>query len=414
MTTARLGPQFTRLWAASTISSFGDGVTNVAGALLVASLTPEPVLVSGAVFAASLPWLLFSLLSGALVDRLDRRRVIVVVDCARALAISMLAAAVALDRVGIPLIYAVIFLLGTGQTLFSSASMSLVPAVVPAALLEQANSRLVATLTMARDMLAGPAGGLMFAAAAAAPFFVDGATFLVGALLVAQLPGGYRAVAAPAGTAPPARRSLRAEISEGMRWLARHRLLRTLALLIGLLNITLTAGLSILVLVATRRLGLNSVGYGALFTAMSIGVLAGSLFGERLIRKVTASVTLRVGLLVETATHLVLAVSTNVYPVAAMLVLFGMHGALWTIVSTSLRQRLTPPAMLGRVHSAYLFVAAGCTALGALLGGAPADRFGLTAPFWAGFVVAAGVTAATWRVFDRATMAAAYAEPVAA
>jgi MFS family permease len=418
MTTARLGPQFTRLWAASTISSFGDGVTAVAAALLVASLTPDPVLVSGAVFAASLPWLLFALPSGALVDRMDRRRVMVVVDCLRAAAICALAASVALDRVGIPLIYAVMFLLGTGQTLFTSASMSLMPALVPAALLERANSRLVATLTVARDMLAGPAGGLMFAAAAALPFFVDGATFLAGALLVALLPGRFRAapgpVAAAVDGAPPARRSLRAEISEGLRWLARHRLLRTLALLIGLLNVTLTAGMSILVLVATRRLGLSSVGYGALFTAMSVGILVGSVLGERLIRTVTATVTLRVGLLVETATHLVLAVSTSAYPVAAILVLFGVHAALWTIVSTSLRQRLTPPAMLGRVNSVYLFVAAGCNAFGALLGGALAGRFGLTAPFWLGFVVAAAVTAATWRVFDRATIAAAYAEPAAA
>lgn len=90
---------------------------------------------------------------------------------------------------------------------------------------------------------------------------------------------------------------------------------------------------------------------------------------------------------------------------------FGVHGALWSIVGSSLRQRLTPPELLGRVGSTNLFIVAGGNCLGAMLGGAVAARFGITAPFWAGFVVAAVVAAATWRVFDRATVAQAYAEP---
>jgi MFS family permease len=90
---------------------------------------------------------------------------------------------------------------------------------------------------------------------------------------------------------------------------------------------------------------------------------------------------------------------------------FGVHGALWTIVGASLRQRLTPPAMLGRVGSTNLFVAAGGNCVGALLGGVVASSFGITAPYWIGFVVAIIVSAATWRVFDRATVAQAYAEP---
>jgi len=211
---------------------------------------------------------------------------------------------------------------------------------------------------------------------------------------------------AEAGAGPAARRSLRAEILEGARWLLAHRVLRTMALLIGLLNVTLTAALSILVLLATQRLGLGSVGYGLLFTALAVGGLLGALVGERLVRRFTASVTVRVGLLVETAFHLVIATSTSPVAVGAAFAVFGVHGALWTMVGTSLRQRLTPPELLGRVNSAYLFLAAGGNAVGALLGGVVASRFGLTAPYWIGFVVAALVTAATWRVFDRRTMAA--------
>ena len=184
-----------------------------------------------------------------------------------------------------------------------------------------------------------------------------------------------------------------------------------MAVLIGLLNLTLTAAEGVLVLLARDRLHLGSVGYGLLFTSMAAGGIAGSAIGDRLIRRVTATWTIRVGLLVEAGMHLTLATSRSAYVVGFMLFAFGVHGALWSIVANSLQQRLTPPGMLGRVGSTTLFITAGGNCAGALLGGVIAARFGLTAPYWAGFVVAVIVSAATWRVFDRATVARAYAEP---
>jgi MFS family permease len=419
----RLGRPFTLLWTASTVSALGDGVTAVAAPLLIASMTGSPLVVSGAVFALMLPWLLFSLLSGGLVDRLDRRRVMVVVDWVRGGAIGVLGVLVALHHGSVGLLYAVLFLIGTGETLFRAASLSVLPAIVRPDQLERANGRLSGARTVAHDMVAGPLGGFLFAAAAAIPFLLDAGSFVLGAALLVLLPGTFRAVGVtvPASDrpstepdGPPVRTSLRTEIAEGVRWLLAHRLLRTMALLIGLLNVTLTAAVSILVLLATRRLGLGSVGYGLLFTALAVGGLLGALTGDRLVRRVTASVTLRVGLLIEAGFHLTLALSASPIVVGAALAVFGVHGSLWGIVGTSIRQRLTPPEMLGRVNSAYLFLAAGGNALGALLGGLVATHFGLTAPYWIGFVVAVVVTATTWRVFDRRTIAAAYATPAPA
>jgi predicted MFS family arabinose efflux permease len=243
------------------------------------------------------------------------------------------------------------------------------------------------------------------------PFVVDALTFVASALLIMLLSGSYRAAPEPpaAGAGGPVRRSLVGEIREGLRWLLAQRLLRTFGLLIGLLNVTLTAAISILVLVATQRLGLTSVGFGALFTALAVGALGGSLAGEWLIRRFTAMITLRVGLIIETAFHLTLALSTDALVVGAAFAVFGVHAALWTIVTGSLLQRLTPASMMGRVNSTYMFLAAGGNAIGAALGGAVASRFGLAAPYWIGFVVAAAVTAVTWREFTRARIAAAYA-----
>ncbi|MFI7576009.1 hypothetical protein [Micromonospora sp. NPDC049497] len=166
-----------------------------------------------------------------------------------------------------------------------------------------------------------------------------------------------------------------------------------------------------LVLLAQERLGLGSVGYGLLFTCMAVGGLVGSLLGDRMIAAVTATWTVRIGLVIEAVLHLALAASTSAVVIGVALFTFGVHGALWGIVFSSLRQRLTPPALLGRVGSTTLFLAAGGNCVGALLGGIVATTYGLTAPYWVGFVVAVAVAAATWRVFDRATVARAYADP---
>lgn len=402
---SRLGPEFVKYWGANAVSALGDGVSLVAMPLLVASISRDPLLVSGAVLAANLPWLLFSLLSGGIADRLDRRKLMVAVDLLRALAVAGLGTAVVLDRVSLPLIYTVAFLVGTGETLFKAAGSTVLPTILPHSLLEKANGRLFGTYMVVHDMLAGPLGAALFVVAMWAPFYVDAVSLVLAAVLLMTMRGTFRA--APVGQARST--SLGTEIADGIRWLFRHRLLRTLALLMGLLNVTLMAALSILVLLATDRLGLGEVGYGLLFTALAAGGLVGSLGGDWLVRKVTATWTLRVGLIVETVFHLVMAISTNPYVIAVNFAAFGVHGALWGLVSTSIRQRLTPPAMLGRVSSVYLFIVAGGNAIGALLGGVIATHFGLTAPYWIGFVVAVGVTAATWRVFSPQVIAAAYA-----
>ncbi|QMU68505.1 MFS transporter [Streptacidiphilus sp. P02-A3a] len=422
--TAGLGGRFARLWAASTTSALGSGLATIATPLLIASRTSDPLLVSGAAAVAWLPWLLFALPGGVLVDRVDRRRLMLTVDWVRVVAMGVLAVAVLTGRATTTLLYLVLFAINTGEIVFRSASQAMVPAVVPRARLERANGWLIGGTTLMQQMVAGPLGGFLFVVAASIPYFVNAGTYAVSAILIGLVTGVYRAAPRPGSAAAVReRRSVRAEISEGFRWLVRQRLLRTMAVLIGLLNVTLTAATAVLVLVARERLHLGSVGYGLLFTSMAVGGVLGSVVGDRLISRVTATWTIRVGLLVEAGLHLALAASHSAYLIGFALFAFGVHGSLWSIVAGSLRQRLTPPHLLGRVGSTNLFIAAGGNCVGALLGGVVAARFGLTAPYWVGFVVALLVSAATWRVFDRATVAQAYrqqpdpaahAEPAAA
>jgi len=398
--------KFAKLWTASTLSALGTGLTVVAAPLYVSARTSNALIVSATTGVAMLPWLLFALPAGVLVDRVDRRRLMVAVDWTRAAGMGVLAVAILSGWSSIILLDLVLFLINTGETAFEPAAQSMVPAVVPRAQLERANGWLVGGLTLSRYMIAGPLGGFLFIVAASIPFFANAATYAASAVLVGLVGGTYRVTRPEAG-----RTRVRAEVAEGLRWLLRQRLLRTMAVLIGLLNITLAAATAVLVLLAKERLHVGSVGYGSLFTCMAVGSLVGSVFGDRVIRRVTATWTIRIGLIVEALTHLTLALATNVYVVGVVMAAFGIHAALWTIVGTSLRQRLTPEHMLGRVSSANLFISAGGNFAGALLGGALASAFGITAPYWVGFVVALIVVATTWRVFDRTTVAAAYAEP---
>jgi hypothetical protein len=378
---------------------------------------------------------------------MDRRRVMVTIDWIRVAVLVVLGVALLIDRASIGLLYGVLFITAVGEVTFRSASQAFTPAVVPPSLLERANGWLAGGSMLTAGLFAGPLGGFLYAVTPSLPFIVNAGTYAASAILVGLIGGSFRARRAEAtdgdtaagmheslliadvpvggivagetvhsdalyggaGRPAVARPSVWSDMASGLRWLVKQRLLRTMAVLIGLLNVTLTAALSVLVLLAKERLHLGSVGYGALFSCLAVGGLLGSIFGDRLIGWVSATWTIRIGLLVEAATHLVLATSHNAYTVGVIFFAFGIHGALWTIASVSLRQRLTPPEMLGRVGSASLFVSAGGNCVGALLGGALAAAFGLSAPYWVGFGVAIVVSAATWRVFDRATVAAAYA-----
>ncbi len=405
----RLGGRFTKLWAASTTSALGSGLATIAAPLFVASRTHNPLVVSSAFAASWLPWLLFTLPGGVLVDRVDRRRLMILIDWVRVGAMSVLAAAIATGWGSIPLLYVVLFVINTGEAVFRSAGQAMVPAVVPRPLLERANGRLRGAATVMQELIAAPVGAFLFVLAASVPFFANAGTYAVSAVFIALIAGSYRGAPTPATPGPA--RTVRADIVEGFRWLMGQRVLRTMTLLIGMMNVTLTGSVSVLVLIARERLHLGSVGFGLLFTSIAVGAVLGSVVGDRLIKLVTATWTIRIGLLIETGLHLALATSTSAYVVATMFFVFGVHDALWNMVGSSLRQRLTPPELLGRVGSTSLFVSAGGNCVGALLAGVAASTFGLTTPNWAGFVVGIIVAITTWRVFNRATVAAAYADP---
>jgi len=377
----------------------GDGVREAALPLLAASLTHDPGAVAAVTFAGRLPWLLFSLVSGAVVDRVDRKRVMWMVDTGRALAVTALAAAVLLEATSIPLLVIVAFVLGTGETLFDNAAQSLMPSVVPRQLLEEANSRLYVVQISAEEFVGPPLGSFLFAfVAASAPFFVDAGSFFVAAGLVLAMAGTYRP-RREAEEHPP----LKTEIADGLRWLWRHRVLRTLAIMLGVWNLLTTASAAVFVLFATEDLHVSKAGYGLLFSAGAVGSIIGGLLATRISRRLGPGRALLTAVGVSGLLYFGVALTSNAYLVGLFGAVGSMLGIVWNVITVSLRQAIIPDELLGRVNSVYRFLGWGMMPVGAAVGGAVASAFGLRATYWVGGAVLLGMALLVFRVVtDRA------------
>ncbi len=379
---SRLRGGFGRLWAAGAISNLGDGMLLAAIPLLVSTLTPDPLLVAGATAAGQLPWLLLALPSGALVDRWDRRQVMLVADGFRAVVVLALAgvAVGAGAPLGVLAVYLFAFLLASAETFFDPASEAMIATIVPPDQLASANGKLQ-TSTWLTNIFLGPAiGAFLFGLGAGWPFVADAATFLIAVVIVATLRGSYRATAE--AVAPPRRRApLWAEIAEGLHWLASHRLLRSLAIAGGLINLATFGVVAIFVLYARDVLGVSGTAYGLLLSAVGLGGLVGATIAPTTIRHLGPGAAIRVGLGLGAVAALVMSASASVPVVVIASLGFGVMLTFWNVAVITIRQRLVPDELRGRVMSVYRLLSWGSQPIGALAGGVIASLLSLQAVF---------------------------------
>jgi MFS family permease len=390
---ARLGSSFRWLLAATLINNAADGIAIAAGPLLVASQTRDPFLVSMALLSEYLPVLLFGIVAGTAADRFDRRRIVAAVNVARAFVLGALVLSITTGTVNIALVLLALFVLGTAETFADTASNSLLPGLVDRDDLGLANARIQGGFLLSNQLLFPPIGAFLFAIGVALPFVANAAAFALGAVLVSRI-----VTTAPERTG--AANGWLEDMVEGVRWLVAHPPMRTLALTVLVFNVTYGAAWSVLVLYAGERLGMNEVGFGLLTTALAMGGVIGIASYGALERRFSLGDIMRVGLLIETGTHLSLALTT--LPVVALgtMVVFGAHAFVWGTTSTTVRQRAVPDELLGRVGGVYRIAVMAGLVVGTPLGGLLARSFGITAPFWFGFVGSALLVATLWRQFD--------------
>ena len=400
----RLPPAYWRLWSASTISNLGDGVFLVALPLLAARLTRSEISISLVAVATSLPWLILSLPIGALIDRSDRKRVLMVADTVRALVIAALAVLAATDRAEIWMLWVVALVLGVAEVFFDNASQALTPAIVPAQQLQRANGLRYAAEITANTFIGTPIGSLLFAGAVWLPFGIDAASYVLAVLLILPIRGQFN----PTADHPrDESASLYAEIRTGMRWLWRFPLMRTLAISLGLSNLGFMVAQALFVLYAQDELGIGEKGFGFLLAFMGAGAIVGGLLGDRIVGRVGPSMAIKGSLALWVITLLIPGLFPITVLVALAAALESMAASVWNVVTVSLRQQIIPAELFGRVNSVYRWFGWGTIPIGAMIGGLVAREWGLRSVYFVGAGVVLLALILANRHVNPATIAAA-------
>ncbi|MGW4945790.1 MFS transporter [Actinoplanes sp. NPDC004185] len=393
---ARLGTGFRWLIASSWSTNLGDGIATAAGPLLLASLTRDPFLISLAAMLRWAPPLVFGLYAGVLADRHDRRRVVMAANSARVAVLAALTVTLVTGTIPVAGALVALGLLATAEVFADNTVTTLTPMLVHRDDLALANSRLQTGL-LTLDQLIGPSiGAVLFAAGVGWPFAAELVLVTAGVLLISKV------VLPPHGrSAGRSRGDVRRDIAEGFRWVLHNPAVRTLVLTIMIFNVTFGAAWSVLVLYATERLGLGAIGFGALTTVMALGGLLGTGIYGPLTRRVSLGNVMRAGLVLETLTHLALALTTSA-PVALLIFfVFGAHAFIWHTTSITIRQRAVPVHLQGRVTSVNTIGLYGGLVVGSAIGGTLATHYGVTAPFWFAFAGSAVFVLLLWRETSR-------------
>jgi MFS family permease len=376
---ASLGPRFWRFWSASAVSQLGDGIRITALPLLAAVTTREPLPVAAVSAAVWLPWLIFGLIGGTVVDRVDRKRLMEAGQVARMLVMAGLAAAVFTHLESIWLLIVVAFLVGVGEVFVDTALQAVVPALVEEAQLDHANGRVIAAELLANELAGPPIGGFLFTIAHAVPFVSDAASFGASGLLLATLGGDFKVSHGERESTSAWR-----DVKEGASWLFHHPVLRPIAFAIAATNFGFMAFGGILVLFAREKLHVGAVGFGLIISAAALGGLLGSMVAARIAERIGRGRAVVVGLALIGLFSAAVGLTSDPFLAGGLEFLVGFSGALVNVPGLTLRQLLTPNRLLGRVVSTFRMVGYGFIPIGALAGGWIASAWGLRSTFFVG------------------------------
>jgi MFS family permease len=388
-TSTPLGRNYWKLWTASVISNFGDGVAIIAYPWLASAVTRDPVQIALVAVATRLPWLVFTLPAGVITDRVDRRKLVAWMDVVRfvitlGVAFVVLAAQDQLataDEIAagtaappdsstllLVMIYVASLLLGAAEVLRDNSAQTLMPAIVVEENLERANGRLWGAEQVMNSFVGPPLGGFLLAIAFSLPFFVDAGTFAVAAALLFMISGDFRAKKAT--PEPNTKTSFLAEMKEGVRWLWHHPLFRPMAISLGVINAMSSLAFATYVLFAQEILGLDAAGFGVLMTAGAAGAVVGSFLSARISRRIGQGPSLFLTLGGGAIWLLIMGLTSSGPVFWVIFAVMSLVSVLWNVITVSLRQALIPDHLLGRVNSVYRFFGWGMLPIGSILGGA--------------------------------------------
>lgn len=357
------------LWSGQLASTLGTTASQVVVPLLVLAITnsPEAAGVAGAL--RSLPYLVFSLPVGALVDRWDRKKVMIRCDAGRAIAVATIPVAMAFDVLTLWQIYVVSLVEGSLFVFFNIAEVAALPRVVQRPQLPHATAQNEAGFFSA-NIAGPPIGTVLFQALGrAVPFVANAATYLVSlvSLWLIETPFHTERESKPL--------NLRAEVMEGLKWMWANPLIRYMAFLTGGLNF-INAATPLIVIVLAKRLGADDAAIGSVFSAMGVGGVVGSLVGGKLARRFTFGQVI-IGVMWIEAILFPLYIVAPSFPVLALVAgAYYFLGPTYNVVQFSYRVAIIPDHLQGRVNSVFRLLAFGFMPAGAAVSGVLLERMG--------------------------------------
>lgn len=368
-----IGRDFRLVWLSVLVSSTGDGMFVTALPLMAAVLTRDPRLIAGITIATRLPWLLMAMVTGAIADRMDRRRLMIGADLGRLVIVGLLGVLIAFDAANIWLLYVSAFLVGTGETLHVNAGQAILPRLVEQQHLLEANARF-GTAQLASAQFAGPPLGVAaFNATASLPFLADAVSFAGSAALVASLPDVHQV--------EPATTTIRRDVVDAMRFLRDNAAVRRITMLLAYINFFYFAAISLLVLYNEDHLRSGPTTYSLFFVGSGVGIIVSRFLLGPLVMRIGRVRALGVSFWFWAVMLIGTPLTSTPWVAVALQVVLGMGSGLWIALNTTIRQTLTPSNMLGRMNAVFRAVSWGVVPFGAAFGGFVAHHWELLTPF---------------------------------
>ena len=377
-----LGPAFNRLWSASLASNLADGLFKTSALLLAATLTKDPVVISVLAAVLMLPWLLFAIPIGGIVDRVDRRLLLATANAIRFLMAAFLAVTVALDIVSIPILYVVVFVIGAAEVLYDTTSQSMIPQILKTEHLERGNARLEIGAVTVGEFIGTPLSGILFTAAIVLPFALGSTGILVAAVLVLMIPGNFKkAIALDENNEPTEPTKFWADIRFGIKYLYENKTLLKLVILTASVGMFSAATSSTVVLFLTEELAVEPVWFGFVFVIPAVGAILGSISAPKVSARFGRTTVMAYSMIAFCLAEIMTGFSPNVFVFALIGLLMSVTVTWWNVLLMSTYHQIIPNELFGRIHGTRRTLVWGLMPIGSLLGGLIAS-FGLRMPYF--------------------------------
>lgn len=382
-----LGHDFSRIWSASLITNLVDGVLRLAAPLLAVSLTEDPILIGALSALGLLPWLFFAIPIGALVDRVDRRKALVIGNSLRAVIALFIAFAVSQDFINIWLLLISVFFFGICEVLVDTTSQAVLPQILDKSNYERGNSRLQISEVIVSQFAGAPLSGLLYAVSIALPFFFSTTGFILAGLLILLFPFERAINVRKEGDTGQAKLGLKGDIKFALNYLYQDKQIFSIVVITTLLGFFYSLSNAIAPLFILKELNVSPALFGVVLAIQGIGALAGSIAAPMVSKYLGRGKALAINVFFASLLVIFIGLSPNAYFFVAVSVLVGFTISVWNILLMSLYQSLIPPELYGRIHGARRTIVWGLMPIGALLGGVIA-RGGLRLPFLIGGSIA--------------------------